>query len=287
MRVLPLSPQAFPVLLALLATITFLPALGNGFVRWDDHVWLLGNPAYRGLGWAQLRWMATSAVFGQYLPVTWLTFGLDYAVWGMRPLGYHLTNVVLHAANAVLFFLVAMRLLAKAATPPEAARPAAAVAALFFAVHPLRVEAVAWVMGRQHVLSAFFFLATVLLYLDACEAEGRRRRWLLAGSVAAYALALGSKAVVVTAPAILLLLDVYPLRRLPARPGAWLQRPARRIWIEKLPYLLLAVVAAALSSRGAARAGSLRWLDGTEWPGKAVQGRWVPIEKTVLPFGLS
>ena len=92
-----------PLLVALLAFAAFLPALENGFVNWDDDKNFLENPHYRGLGWTQLRWMFTTFHEGHYQPLSWLTLGVDYVVWGMDPFGYHLTNLFLHAANAVVF----------------------------------------------------------------------------------------------------------------------------------------------------------------------------------------
>jgi Tfp pilus assembly protein PilF len=178
---------------------------------------------------------------GHWIPVTWLTFAVDHALWGMDAYGYHLTNVLLHAVNAVLFYFLVLRLLRLVL--PAAGAPAitlgAVVASLFFAVHPLRVESVAWVTERRDVLSALFYLLTVLAYLKACAADGPpRRRWLLA-SIGAYTLGLLSKSLIMSLPFVLLVLDVYPLRR--AR-GDW-----RRVVLEKLPYLGLAIAAAAVS----------------------------------------
>jgi hypothetical protein len=99
------------VLIVSITFVTFLPTLGNDFVNWDDDDNLTENPFYRGLGWSELRWMWTATLMGHYIPLTWMTFGLDYLVWGMNPAGYHLTNVVLHAANAALFYVLVRRLL--------------------------------------------------------------------------------------------------------------------------------------------------------------------------------
>jgi protein O-mannosyl-transferase len=219
----------------------FSPALQYGFILWDDDRNLLTNPAYRGLGWAQIRWAFTSAVMGHWIPVTWLTFGVDHALWGMNAFGYHLTNILLHAANAVLFYLLALRLL-RLGLPSASAgaiRLGAIVAALFFALHPLRVESVAWVTERRDVLSALFYLLTVLAYLKACATDGPlRTRWLVA-SIGAYALGLLSKSLIMSLPFVLLVLDVYPLRRA--------RRNWRRVLLEKLPYLVLAMAAAVIS----------------------------------------
>ena len=91
-----------PTLVALATIAVFSGALRNGFLNWDDNVNFLTNPHYRGLGWANLRWMFTTLHLGPYQPLSWLTCALDYLLWGMNPIGYHLTNVLLHAANAVL-----------------------------------------------------------------------------------------------------------------------------------------------------------------------------------------
>src|SRR5439155_205378 len=92
------------LLLALAVFACFLPALGSQFVLWDDDMNFTDNPSYRGLSVAHLRWMFTTLYGGHYQPLTWVTLGLDYTLWGMNPTGYHLTNILLHAANAVLVY---------------------------------------------------------------------------------------------------------------------------------------------------------------------------------------
>ncbi len=133
---------------ALVTLVCFLPALGNGFVAWDDDTNFLDNPSYRGLGPAQLAWMLTN-LHAHYMPLTWLTLGFDYVLWGMNPAGYHLTSVLLHATNAALFVLIARRLLGAAlpAAPVPLLRRGSLLTALLFAVHPLRVESVVWATG--------------------------------------------------------------------------------------------------------------------------------------------
>ena len=118
--------------------------------------------------------MFTTFHMGHYQPLSWVTFGADYTLWEMDPSGYHLTSLLLHTANAVLFFLLARHLLV--ITAPSASRKAplvlclsAAFAALLFAVHPLRVESVAWLTERRDVLNAFFVLVVLLLYMKAYQ----------------------------------------------------------------------------------------------------------------------
>src|SRR5713101_1632095 len=177
--------RAAPLALALVTAVVFAPVLRAGFVDWDDPINFLENPYYRGLGWRQLRW----------IPVTWLTLGADFAVWGMNPFGYHLTNLLLHSASAALFYFVSQRLLGLAmpAASPGILSLGAAVAALYFAVHPLRVASVAWITERRDLTSGLFFLLTILAYLKAREHPPRvHRGWHLA-SVAFAGLALASK----------------------------------------------------------------------------------------------
>src|SRR5437867_4896697 len=237
-----------PVLIALVTFTAFVPTLNNQFVDWDDQRNFLENPHYRGLAWTHIRWMWTTHL-GHYIPLTWMTLGLDYLLWGMNPFGYHLTSLLLHAANAVVFFFVVHRILTLALPSPSerghALAVAAGFAALVFAIHPLRVESVAWVTERRDVLSGLFYLSAILMYLRACERGARGRGWYWA-AVGLFAGALLSKSMVVNLPFVLLILDVYPLRRLGGFVGWW-SEPARRIYIEKIPFVLLAAAASAIA----------------------------------------
>ena len=234
-------------LVALLTLAVLSPMLGNGWVEWDDLFNFGENPHYRGLGWRQIVWMFTVAWGGHWTPISWLTLGLDYVLWGMNPVGYHLTSLLWHAANAALVVVVATRLLRRAW--PEAGagtlRLGAVTAGLFFALHPLRVESVAWITERRDLVSGFFYLLTVLGWLAAIERVGdarRRRQWAALG---AYALALLSKSIVISLPLVLLVLDVYPLRRLTA--SNWRTPDGRRVLLEKVPYLVMALIVTVLS----------------------------------------
>jgi protein O-mannosyl-transferase len=102
-----------PFLIALITLVVFLPVLQNGFVDWDDDRAFLQNPHYRGLGVTELGWMWTTIYMGQYRPLTWMTYGADYLLWGLDPRGYHLTNMLLHVVNALLVYWVARWLLGR------------------------------------------------------------------------------------------------------------------------------------------------------------------------------
>jgi len=280
-----------PVLIALVTFAAFLPTLQNQFVTWDDGKNFLENAHYRGLGWTHIRWMWTTHL-GHYIPLTWMTLGLDYLLWGMNPFGYHLTSLLLHAANAVVFFFVVHRILTLALPSPSerghALAVAAGFAALVFAIHPLRVESVAWVTERRDVLSGLFYLSAILMYLRACERGARGRGWYWA-AVGLFAGALLSKSMVVNLPVVLLILDVYPLRRLGGFVGWW-SEPARRIYIEKIPFVLLAAAASAIAVMAQSSVHAAASLAQLSVPGRlavAAYGLGFYPRKMVVPVNLS
>lgn len=264
-----------PLVIALVTVAAFLPALRDGFVSWDDERNFLTNPHYRGLGLDNLRWMWTTFRLGHYVPLSWMTLGLDYSLWGMNPAGYHATSLLIHAVNAVLVFVLARELLMRADTFDDGATLdwAAAVAALLFAVHPLRVESVVWITERRDVLSLLFYLLAILAYL-------RERTW---AAVALFACALLSKATAMTLPAVLLVLDVYPLRRLDLGAedrGTQLRQAALRI----APFAALSAASVVLSIV------ALRPPDQLGLAGKAAVSAYslsFYLWKSVVPKGLS
>jgi Tfp pilus assembly protein PilF len=232
--------KAVPVAIFLGTLLAFVPALDGQFVNWDDDRNFVDNPAFRGLGWTQLKWMWTTTLMGHYIPLTWMSLGLNYVLGGMNPWGYHLGSMLIHSANAVLFYFVSRRLLAAAGVSPGGPLLwGGALAALVFGLHPLRVESVAWVTERRDVLCGFFFLLAVLTYLRSVETDGRTARWR-ALSLAAFIAALLSKAQALPLPLALLILDVYPLRRVHG--VGW-----RRVLVEKLPYMALSLVGAGVA----------------------------------------
>ena len=269
------------VLLIVLAVFAcFLPALVGRFVLWDDDMNFTDNPSYRGLSASQLRWMFTTLYGGHYQPLSWVTLGLDYTLWGMNPTGYHLTNLVLHAANAVLVYRLIVALV------PDVGARAALLGTLVFAIHPLRVESVAWATERRDVLSGLFYLATVLGYLRFAEAqrEGRPSRGWLAASVGCFLLSLLSKAWGITLPLVLLALDVYPLRRLVGRSDA-----VPRV-LEKIPYFALALGGAVLAQLASNQVPAKRTLAQhglVERAAQAAYGLVFYLWKTVVPVRLS
>jgi Flp pilus assembly protein TadD len=280
--------RAAPFAVALVTAVVFAPVLRAGFLDWDDPINFLENPFYRGLGWSQVRWMLTASVMGHWIPVTWLTFGADFALWGMNPFGYHLTNLMLHAVSAALFYLVSRHLLGLAmpAASPGVASLGAAVAAFYFSVHPLRVESVAWITERRDLTSGFFFLLTIFAYLKAHERPptvATGWRWV---SLGAATLALASKSIVMGLPLVLLILDVYPLGRLGPRVQDWWGAQARPVWREKIPFALLAVAAGAAAYLVQRSAGYLTPADPAGRVGMVAYNVWFHFWKTVTPLDL-
>jgi Flp pilus assembly protein TadD len=235
---------------AVVAMVTlgaFLPVLGNGFAEhWDDQSNFLENRAFRGLGWPQLRWAWTTTLLGAYQPLGWMLLELEYGAWGLKPGGYHLASLILHAANAVLFYALIRTLVARAMPDVAASRSRPAIplmsglAASAFAVHPLRVEAVAWASCQPYLPSVGFALLAVLAYVRSCVGGSTRPGWRFA-SLILYAVALGFKATPIGVPLVLLVLDLSVLGRLAAG------RSVRSLLIEKIPYLIPAIAASAMA----------------------------------------
>jgi tetratricopeptide (TPR) repeat protein len=262
--------------LALLALAPFLPALTCGFVDYDDprnrgeYALILEGITGEGVRWA----LGETDYFANWVPLTVLSQMLDWELWGARPAGHHLTNLLLHGLVTALAFLLWSR---ASGSPGRAA-----VVAALFAVHPLRVEPVVWLAGRKDLISAALSLAALLVYV-AWTRRPSRARYLAA--VALLAGALLGKAMAMTVPLLMLLLDRWPLERL--RPVRGVAATAREVWPllrEKLPFFGLAAAFAAfavvaqrasgalieqepLAARAAnAVASLLRYLADTFWP---------------------
>jgi tetratricopeptide (TPR) repeat protein len=233
-----------------LATVTLLcywPVLFHQFVTFDD-VHYLFDSGYvsKGLTWPGVVWSLQTGYFSNWHPLTWLSYMLDAQIYGMSPGGFHLTNLLFHAANSVLLFF-----LLKSMT--QRIWPSALVAALF-AWHPLHVESVAWVSERKDVLSTFFFLLTLFSYaryikereISPPVPNHASRYYLL--SLLQFILALASKQMVVTLPCVLLLLDFWPLQRISLSTGRKdFVSSALVLLREKLPFFALAFGASAVA----------------------------------------
>ncbi|MBN2574280.1 MAG: tetratricopeptide repeat protein [Deltaproteobacteria bacterium] len=221
------------LLLALAVSATFAAAVGNGFVNYDDDVYVTENVHLRqGLGPAGVAWAFSSSMASNWHPLTWLSHMLDYQLYGLRPWGHHLTSVVLHVGNALLVFALLLRL--------TGAMGRALVVAAIFGLHPLHVQSVAWVAERKDVLCALFFLLSLWAYAGYARHAGGRRKLSYGLSLLWFALGLLAKPMLVTLPAVLLLLDYWPLLR-------WQTMGVRRLLLEKVPFLLLSIASAIVT----------------------------------------
>jgi len=232
------EPRALAGLLFLIVMVAFLPALRNDFINYDDPAFV-GKAIQAGLSWAGVKWAWTSVVAANWHPITNLSLLADFQIFGMRPWGFHLTNVLLHAANATLFFALLWQI--------TGALWRSLWAAAFFGLHPLRVESVAWVAERKDVLSAFFFLLTLLAY-GRWAVSGRKGFYGLA--LVCFALGLMSKAMLVTLPCVLLLLDYWPLGRV--APGK-----LAGLVVEKIPFIVLTAVFCVITLRAQGSRGAI------------------------------
>ncbi len=223
--------------LALVAAclVVFGAVLRHSFINFDDNLYVYDNLSVRsGLTRAGLVWALTSVDVFYWQPLTWLSHMLDCQLFGLQAGWHHLANLLFHAANSVLVFSVFRRLTGEF-------WKSAALAGLF-ALHPLRVESVAWVSERNDVMGAFWFLLVIWLYQRHAERPGRGRYLLV---LTTLILGLMTKPMLVTAPLLLLLLDWWPLRR-NALP-------------EKLPMVALALISSFITYVGLQRLGSVNW----------------------------
>jgi len=262
-----LGVAAPALLLVGAAVLTYYNSTANGFV-WDTLDYLYQHPFYlSSLGPDHLVWMFTSFDNSNWHPLTWFSWAVDYRIYGgLNPWGYHFTNIVVHGLNSALLFIVLLVVFGLSRPrgggfPLRTDRPALAaawLAAALFAVHPQHVESVAWVAERKDLLCQFFMLLTLLTHVrQATCGETSRGRWRLL-ALLFYCLALLAKPMAVTLPLILLLADVYPLRRsrlVPPPQGGGGQLSGAALVAEKLPYFLLSLAVVLLTLE--AQRGSL------------------------------
>lgn len=277
---------AFGLLAAIITALVYLPALGNGFVDWDDQLYIYENKGLALEGLDFLRW-AFSAFASNWHPLTLLTYGAEYSLWGLDPFGYHLVNVIFHSVNTFLVFVLGSMLFGKALGEDGQARRtgtifAAFIAAIVFGIHPQHVESVAWVSERKDVLSGLFFLLSLIFYIrQAGNSEGRLLYW---ASFASFVLALSSKPMAITLPAVLLILDFYPLGRLNGL------KDLKRLLSEKLPFLALIPAAAFLTvwaQHGDDAMATIEVSSMAQRVDVAIRGFAFYLEKLVYPVDLA
>ncbi len=274
--------QAVVAASLIVATLAaFWPALDNGFVSYDDDKYILENPAVTGgLTAASIRWAFGSTYASNWHPLTWLSHMADCAVYGINPRGHHLTSILLHATNTGLVFMLLAAL--------TGSTWGSALAALLFAIHPLRVESVVWVSERKDVLSAFLGLLALMAYTAYAR---RRSRTSYVASVGLFALALMAKPMLVTLPFLLLLLDWWPLDRVKFTNGhAGTRAGYFRLLVEKTPFWLLSAMSAVITYWAQQHGGAVRNDEIFTAPvriGNAITAYGAYLRQTVWPTGLA
>jgi hypothetical protein len=238
------------LMLAAAVVAVFWPVCRAGFVSWDDPVNIVNNP-HLGLGWEDLKWMFTdSSYVRRYLPLGWLSYTLDRVFFGGSPASYHVGNLLLHAVNTLLVYAILKSVIRRVVTDAKIAEiqsagwgVAAAAGALWWAVNPLRAEPVAWASSRIYCVSALFFFLALWAYLRQ-ESPSLVPRWRCTVGVAilCFGLSLFTYPVALGGLVVFLVLDFYPLRRLPPRPGQWWLPEYRRVWAEKFLFLIPVVI---------------------------------------------
>jgi protein O-mannosyl-transferase len=256
------SPGQRKLVLGLLLVVVTLalynPVSHNGFVNFDDDRYVIDNAQVRaGLRWSTISWAFTSLDQANWHPLTWLSHALDCQLFQLNPVGHHYTNLLLHATNVLLLFLILQWFAGYTAR--------SLMVAAFFAVHPLNVESVAWVAERKNVLSMFFFLLALAAYGWYVSKPGVMRYLAVA---ALFAMGLMSKPMVITLPLVLLLLDYWPLGRMrfrfntvphveeEARFGTSIQ-PLWKLCLEKLPLLALSALSAIVTMMAQGTGGAV------------------------------
>lgn len=280
------------LLLAFATFAIYWPVRHYGFVNYDDDDYVSNNPVVRaGLTWPGFVWAFDDQHDCNWHPLTWLSHMTDCQLFGVNPGAMHLENVLLHCANAVLLLLLLNSM-------TQAFWRSASVAALF-ALHPLRVESVAWIAERKDVLSGFFFMLTLLCYVkavtrgkaqvagkDANPSPATCHLPLYRLSLLCFVLGLLSKPMLVTVPIVLLLLDFWPLQRFTIHDSRFV---IIRLIREKIPFFLLSVIAGIITLFAQRAGGS--WVP-VNTPffsriGNVVIGYWNYIEKLFWPQNLS
>ena len=273
--------------------IAFSPALGNGFVDWDDKAQILDNYAFRGLGWEQIKFAFTNFTGGVCQPVGWLIQSLTYEIFGLDPWGYHFGSLVFHIVNVVLLHLLCVTLVARGMPEVAARRGAAlgwicAIPVLVYAVHPLRAEPVAWASSQAYLPSVAFSLLATVTYLRAHPVNGGyRRAWMMTASVL-LVLAVLSKGSAVVLPFVFLILDAYPLGRL--RPDRPIWPALRTVLFEKAPVLLFCLAFTGAGLLIKQLGVEPEPTTGSVFISRVAQasfGVWFYLVKTVWPFGIT
>lgn len=227
-----------------------MPALRNGFVEWDDAAYVYANPdIQRGVDLGFLKWVLTARTVDNWHPLTIISYAIDYSIWGLDPWGYHLVNIIFHAVNTFLVFVLTLKVSESLLSGPEGRGVdiytliAASIASLLFGLHPLHVESVATISERKDLLCAFFFLLSLLAYFKyKVSFSSRRKAFHYIATLLLFIFAIMSKPMAITLPLVLLLIDFSLLGKF-SNSGTYTAK-IKGIILEKIPFFIVSVFSA-------------------------------------------
>lgn len=260
------TKRKFIFIIIAFSVLAYLPVFNAGFVNWDDEDYVVNNKLIESF--SNFNQILTEPVQGNYHPLTMLSLALNYSISGKTPLSYHIFNLLLHIINSILIFYFVLRL-------SKSGLWMAFIVALLFGIHPLHVESVAWVSERKDLLYAFFFISGMIVYLLYIE---ERKMVLLFLVFLLFALSLLSKPAAVIFPMALLALDFYKDRLRSAK-----------VYFEKVPFFLLAVLFGLLAMHGQSEAGATELAQTFSLPNRllfASYGIMMYLVKTIWPLQL-
>jgi len=264
----PVRIAAAAVSILAVTAVAFLPSLQNGFVTWDDDLYVIQNPVIKDIGARNIKKIFSSFFVGNYQPLTILTYGCDHMFSGADPWAYHATNLLLHLANCLaVFWLIALI---------SGRWSVAFVVGILFGIHPLHVESVAWVSERKDVLYGFFFLTALICYVLYLRSGRLSKHYFFA--LGLFLLSLLSKSMAVTLPFVLVLLDRF------------CRRDTRRALSDKIPFFALSLVFAGLAFFAQSSSGAVRHEVMFHWVDRWLVAHFAVgfyVIKTLLPFGLT
>ena len=307
MKILRNNKYYLAIAVAAITFIIYLAALQNEFVEWDDRLYIIENEHIRSMGSSFFRWAFFDFYAGNWHPLTWISHAVDYAIWGGNPLGHHLTNIIIHSANtfAVVYLIIrllvvsnesAMKSGSTQVIPRGKILITAGVAGILFGLHPLHVESVAWVSERKDLLCAFFYLNSIIQYINYVGhvrysqnetvhehplSRFTEKHYLF--TFGFFILALLSKPMAVSLPIVLLILDWYPFNRI----YSW--KSFRSALSEKLPLLALCLISSILTIQAQSAERALSSLSSIPLSIRAivaVEALSSYLEKMVLPLNL-
>ena len=258
------------LLVGLATFAVYLSTLHNDFAGlWDDSEYVYENPYIRSFSLGFLKWAFLHFYASNWHPLTWISHALDYAIWGLNPVGHHLTSIIIHSINSFLAVVLIIKLLemfqereirngSTTLIDRSGILMVAFVTGLLFGLHPVHVESVAWISERKDLLCALFFLLSSMTYVGyvttvtALQKGGSRffnKRYLL--SLGLFALALLSKPMAVSLPLVFLILDWYPFQRIRSVKSFW------SAFAEKLPFITLSLISSILTVHAQRSGGTM------------------------------